>query len=704
MTAASRNLINSLKVTFAIYTFAVTAPLLEKFRAEPDFFVTQRISGTMLFAFVTAIGLAVPLVIGILRSLAEKTNHRLGTLVAFTIHWILSTAFILPYITAGKIKTIVALQYGFAGGLVISLLVLLVPVLSKFLAFLAPAAVLFFGLFFADSGIRHSVLGGDSEVKLSSHGNSTPIALLVFDELPLSGLLSPNGQIDDKLFPNFAELAQHSTWYRGAKAVSTHTALALPAILSGKYPNSEKKSPNFRNHPDNLFTLLGASHHPVVLERVSSLCPSDICGDEQRSVISKFSELIMDSLAVYLRILLPRDRTLGIPDINTNWGGFWTKKSGAQNRDDWKRLGRIKLYREMLTRISEPSDKPLLLFAHHLMPHMPYQWTKSLKLYPADEFPAGYVNDSWQGTDWQIRQAYQRFLVQVQAADTILGGYINKLKEVGVWDKALVIVTADHGVTFERNSHRRGNSDSSQFEYDLMSIPFFVKNPGQEVSKISKSLVQSVDILPTIAAAIQADVTWNFDGRPVDSTETAQRQTAKLMIGKKRHQSKLQEENRAYETITLIPNVAPDPLLNWKEKFFGPESFLFGGPFGIAPKESQLKLLAADVTTLPLSNECILKIKLTDPLIVLDNEIHLTKNEEVSAFIQGELQNSCSSTVGLEIDRKIVAISEASQGRGRKVANPNFSVLLPEDLISADKVAKIWGVNGRSRVSTVLMK
>jgi hypothetical protein len=696
----SRRNFELFKIILAVYTFAVTAPLLEKFRAEPDFFVTQRISAVMLVVFALTVALAIPGIFAAAIFYISRLTPRLGNAVYFFATWLLTSAFILPYITAEKIKTIRALEYGCAGGLVLAIFIFSIPALSRFVAFLAPAFILFIGLFLGDSGIRQSILAGDGKVSISSHGDSTPIVLVVFDELPLSGLLSSENQIDEQLFPNFVALAQQSTWYRGAKAVSTHTALALPAILSGKYPNPEKKSPTFRNHPNNLFTLLGATHTPVVLERVSSLCPPDICGTDQRGITSKFSELLMDSLAVYLRILLPRDRLFGFPDINTNWGGFWTKASGSQNRDDWKRLGRIRLFQEMLSKIVSPSPKPLLLFAHHLMPHMPYQWTKELRLYPADEFPEGYVNDNWQGNDWQIQQAYQRFLVQVQAADTILGGYIQKLKDSGLWDKALVIVTADHGVTFEKSAHRRGNIESLSFEYDLMSIPLFVKRPAQKNADTNQLIAQSIDILPTIAKSVAADVTWDFDGIPLDSSKLSERRLAKLMIGKKRHQSKLKEENRAYDSIELTPSSRPDSTVTWKQEKFGAATFLYGGPFGIAPSPELRRLIGRQAKELAKGGQCTPEIRLLTQLPQLGgNSLKLYKNEQVSSFIQGEFLTNCIMPLAFDLNGDIVAITQAGGLKSKsKRRGIRFSALLPEQKIFDNETLRVWGIINNAAV------
>jgi hypothetical protein len=48
---------------------------------------------------------------------------------------------------------------------------------------------------------------------------------------------------------------------------------------------------------------------------------------------------------------------------------------------------------------------------------------------------------------------------------------------------------------------------------DLAFVPLFIKYPNQHEGKLDESNVETIDILPTIADAIGAVVSWEFDGR-----------------------------------------------------------------------------------------------------------------------------------------------------------------------------------------------
>ena len=48
--------------------------------------------------------------------------------------------------------------------------------------------------------------------------------------------MNAKGQIDAARYPNFADLARHSTWFRNATGEHEGTHAAVPAILDSRLP------------------------------------------------------------------------------------------------------------------------------------------------------------------------------------------------------------------------------------------------------------------------------------------------------------------------------------------------------------------------------------------------------------------------------------------------------------------------------------
>lgn len=99
------------------------------------------------------------------------------------------------------------------------------------------------------------------------------------------------------------------------------------------------------------------------------------------------------------------------------------------------------------------------------------------------------------------------------ADEEVIGSVIEALKEYGLYDNALIIVTSDHGTNLREENWPLGdyiyepldlgdvaNTHSSLYDVDLR-VPFIIKAPNlpkNAIGKIIKGQVRSVDITPTV--------------------------------------------------------------------------------------------------------------------------------------------------------------------------------------------------------------
>ena len=109
-------------------------------------------------------------------------------------------------------------------------------------------------------------------------------------------------------------------------------------------------------------------------------------------------------------------------------------------------------------------------------------------------------------------QAYQRHLLQVGYVDQLLGDLLERLRDTGMYDRSLVVVTADHGMSFREGESGRIASQANL--EDVAFVPLFVKQPGQERGEVVDHHVETIDVLPTIAEVLGFRIPWRVDGRP----------------------------------------------------------------------------------------------------------------------------------------------------------------------------------------------
>jgi hypothetical protein len=174
--------------------------------------------------------------------------------------------------------------------------------------------------------------------------------------------------------------------------------------------------------------------------------------------------------------------------------------------------------------------RPSLNFAHIFFPHVPWQYLPSGRHYmhgPDEPLPT--MADRTLHDEYLVEQAYQRHLLQLEFTDRLLGEFLDRLHQEKVYDKALIVILADHGAAFRKDQDRRVVTNKNL--EDLASIPFFIKVPHQRKGRIDDSFVRTVDVIPTIADVLHIRLPWKVDGHSVFSQAIDRRRTVEMEQG-----------------------------------------------------------------------------------------------------------------------------------------------------------------------------
>ena len=198
-----------------------------------------------------------------------------------------------------------------------------------------------------------------------------------------------------------------------------------------------------------------------------------------------------------------------VPPISNTWGNFGGHEQAEAEAPAYCGRNICRLASQIT-----PQRKPALYFVHSLLPHVPWLYLPSGKRYGGDvRVVPGAPNGTWGNDDWLAKQAEQRFFLQLGYADHALGLILRRLRATRLYDRSLIVVTADHGVSFRPGTPRRNVTSGNLV--DIAFQPLFVKLPGQKRGRIDDSFVQTIDILPTIAAALHTRLPWHVDGKPL---------------------------------------------------------------------------------------------------------------------------------------------------------------------------------------------
>lgn len=527
---------------------AVAQPLLDLFGRNPEFFVAADLARPDIVAFAVAIAVAVPLAATTVVLVARRLA---GDRVADGLRSV-ALAFLATLLGLNVARSVGLDGLVPAVGLAVTIAAVVVVLerrskgVALVLRYLGLAPLGFLALFLFASPtatlIWESAPGAAEDVSI---GRPAPVVMVMLDEIPVSSLMTEDLEIDADLFPAFARLADEGTWYRNATSVSPFTVTALPTALAGTLPEGGAEIPNSIGYPRNLFSLLGGSYTPQVTETITELCSPDICSPDAaprgpRAMAAGLRRSFRDSAVVFSHVVLPDPFRDELPPLDEDWAGFVRDdavatasedpppESSSSTSDARDRLGeffdeRKQLWQETYPQLSGETVRsavqgldtrgvdPLLFFAHESFPHFPWERTPSGAWYLDNRTPAGEVDQVLGRDEFLTTQAYQRHLLQVGYADTLLVDLFDRLEAAGLWDDALVVVAADHGIAFAPADEKRRPTATNVDE--VYRVPLFVKAPGQQEGAIDDRPALTTDILPTVVDLLDISVDWSFDGR-----------------------------------------------------------------------------------------------------------------------------------------------------------------------------------------------
>lgn len=284
--------------------------------------------------------------------------------------------------------------------------------------------------------------------------------------------------------PALARLAEDSVVYERAYAVSSWTLPTHASLFTGRFPSSHG--------------AVYDEHGPL---RLTKAIQGPRTFDQYR-----------------VRPLSPKVVTLAEVLSRAGWatkgiaGGPWLKRvfglsHGFESWDDsgiTRARGRpaADVTRVALHFVDSHADEPFFLFCNYYDPHFPLLPPKDVR----DRF-LGDLNARDTSNLRVIRALYD---AEIRTADDGIGRILQRLRDLGLYDEAYIIVTADHGQLLGEHGAFGHGFSLSQPE---IHVPLLVKFPASQhrVGRV-RTLVQQVDILPTLLKGLGLPVPSGVQG------------------------------------------------------------------------------------------------------------------------------------------------------------------------------------------------
>ena len=660
-----------------LWSFAAAQPLLDVTGRSPETFVFYRVDGLQVVVYALIVLLVAPAVLWLVvtgvaavSQTAGRGTHALfaGVLIALIV------------IQAGKELPAIRGPALVFVAVVVAVAVLVFFARSetsrRFVTYLIPAPLVFALLFLVFSPTAQLVRPAGSKASAATAATGEPhppVVMLLLDELPLRSLLSSNGEVDARVFPNFARLAKSSHWFRNGTGVNGLTQYAVPSMLTGRFPTKEL-APSYIAHPDSLFSMLAPDYRIRSFESITQLCDPELCDetDPNPSDAGGFRGLFGEAWKVAKDLANPYDETA--PDTEQfDEESAGEKASGepkaatkkpadgfAKTQPNFEALGhnQPERFQQFLGGL-RPSDQPTVHFLHLLLPHSSWRYLPSGLTYP---FPR-LLGKGWVTDPWPVEVAHQRHMLQLAYTDRLLGTLIERMEATGLWDDALVVVTADHGNSFVPGTKGRVLEARPDVEADLAWVPVFIKEPGQSQGVTSDANWEHVDLLPTVADALGVTVPFKVDG--ISQLSARRERTEKFFY------------NEPGERIEIDPAPPFRIVLQGVTDALGHGSEGAAGLFVAGSRPDWIGMSLSSLASLGVDVDSTSSRMTADVDEAVDFDAVDPSTGSVPALVWGTLGRSTGNPVVIAVNGTVAAVSDVWPNEGE----PTFEGMVNDELL-----------------------
>jgi choline-sulfatase len=246
--------------------------------------------------------------------------------------------------------------------------------------------------------------------------------------------------------PVMDRLAAEGALFEQAVAQAPMTRLSHASILTGLYPFQH-------GIRDNFAPPLAAAHRTLAeMLKASGYATGGFVGS-----------FILNTQSGLGRGFDEFDDTFGSGEKNS---AFFT--------DYQRRAGDVEALAGKWIEKASASGRPFFTWVHFYDPHSPYA--------PPPPYATRYADHPYEG--------------EIAYTDEVLGRLFARLQRLGVWDRTVVVVTADHGESLGEH----GEEEHGFFIYDaVVRVPLIVRYPGKIARGVRvKTEARSVDLVPTV--------------------------------------------------------------------------------------------------------------------------------------------------------------------------------------------------------------
>ncbi len=186
----------------------------------------------------------------------------------------------------------------------------------------------------------------------------------------------------------------------------------------------------------------------------------------------------------------------------------------------WKNTPAQEVNRRFLLWAEENTASPFFAMLWYIDPHNPYdppenhqkQFVNSELRHLISDSTKNPLNHRLTAIEREVSQ--QLYNASVHYFDAEFGNLISRMKEIGLYDSTLIILTSDHGEAFWEYENPLGEpiyGHGFSLRSQETAIPLIIKFPGYHYTSRIESRVSSIDIVPTTIDFLELENAHRFE-------------------------------------------------------------------------------------------------------------------------------------------------------------------------------------------------
>jgi arylsulfatase A-like enzyme len=240
-----------------------------------------------------------------------------------------------------------------------------------------------------------------------------------------------------------------------------------------------------------------------------------------------------DEFLLISEILSEQDYSTGAIVSHRFVSGKWGFDQGYDRFDDSNALGHMavtspSISDKALAFLEQHQSNRFFLFLHYFDPHFSYLEHEDFRF----ERKAPYegwiesgtrfkklMEEQEQLTEADTNELKRLYDSEIAFTDHHIGRVLAWLRDRGLFDQTLIVLTSDHGEEFLE--HTQIGHGKTMYE-EVIGVPLIVRFPGGGASVVDRP-VALVDVFPTILELLDLDPLGHLDGVSLLSADDAER-------------------------------------------------------------------------------------------------------------------------------------------------------------------------------------